>query len=125
MIAMPLIAIILPLAALFFNGSAWSLAMIFVTGWLVTGVFPLCMATVPSESVDTRRIASALGICMGTGELIGGVLAPFIAGYAADIVGLQAPLWMMFVLALGGGLVALGLRETAPRVVHGLSSSYS
>ncbi len=58
------------------------------------------MATVPSESVDARHIASALGICMGTGELLGGVLSPFIAGYAADIVGLQAPLWIMFGLAL-------------------------
>jgi len=116
MILMPLIAIVLPLGALYFSGAVWALAAIFVVGWLVTGVFPLFMATVPSESVDARHIASALGICMGTGELIGGVLSPFVAGYAADRVGLQAPLWIMFALALGGGLVALGLRETAPRV---------
>ena len=117
MILMPLIAIVLPLAAMYFNGSTWSLAAIFVVGWGVTGVFPLFMATVPSESVDPRHVASALGICMGTGELIGGVLSPFAAGYAADIVGLQAPLWIMLGLALAGGLVALGVRETAPRVV--------
>jgi MFS transporter, ACS family, hexuronate transporter len=117
MIAMPLIAVVLPLAAMYFTGPVWSLAGIFVVGWCVTGVFPLFMATVPSESVDSRHIATALGICMGTGELIGGVLSPFIAGYAADLYGLQAPLWIMFALALGGGLVALGLRETAPRVL--------
>ena len=34
-----------------------------------------------------------------------------------DLVGLQAPLWMMFGLALIAGLVALGIRETAPRVL--------
>jgi ACS family hexuronate transporter-like MFS transporter len=118
MIAMPLIAVVLPLAAMYFTGPAWGLAAIFVAGWMVTGVFPLFMATVPSESVDARHIASALGICMGTGELIGGVLAPFLAGYAADIAGLQAPLWIMLALALVAGLVALGLRETAPRVVQ-------
>lgn len=116
MILAPLIAVVLPLGALYFSGPTWMLAGIFVIGWLVTGVFPLFMATVPSESVDPRHIASALGICMGTGELIGGVLSPFVAGLAADRVGLQAPLWIMFALALGGGLVALGLRETAPRL---------
>ena len=116
MILMPLIAIVLPLGAIYFTGPTWALAGIFVVGWLVTGVFPLFMATVPSESVDSRHIASALGICMGTGELIGGVLSPFAAGYAADQVGLQAPLWIMLALTLAGGLVAFGLRETAPRV---------
>jgi len=117
MIAMPVIALVLPVGAMYFTGPVWGLAAIFVTGWLVTGIFPLFMATVPSESVDARHIASALGICMGTGELIGGVLSPFAAGYAADIVGLQAPLWIMFALALCAGVVALGVRETAPRVV--------
>jgi MFS family permease len=116
-IAMPLIAIILPLAALYHTGSTWGLAAIFFCGWAVTGVFPLFMATIPSESVDARHMASALGVCMGAGEIVGGVLSPSIAGYLADVVGLQAPLWMMFGLALVAGLVALGLRETAPRVL--------
>jgi ACS family hexuronate transporter-like MFS transporter len=117
MIAMPLIAVILPLGALYYMGSVWGLAATFVVGWLVTGVLPLFMATVPSESVAAQNIASALGICMGAGELIGGVLSPLIAGYAADVVGLAAPLWIMLGLALLGGLVALGVRETAPRLL--------
>ena len=116
-IVMPLIAIILPLAALYYTGSVWGLAAIFFCGWAVTGIFPLFMATIPSESVDARHMASALGICMGVGEIVGGVLSPSIAGYLADLVGLQAPLWMMFGLALVAGLVALGIRETAPRVL--------
>ncbi len=116
MIAMPLLAIILPAAALYFTGSVWGLASTFFIGWAVTGIFPLFMATVPAESVRAHHVASALGICMGTGEILGGVLSPAIAGYAADRVGLQAPLWMMLGLALVSALVALGLRETAPRV---------
>ena len=116
-IVMPLIAIILPLAALYYTGSVWGLAAIFFCGWAVTGIFPLFMATIPSESVDARHMASALGVCMGVGEIVGGVLSPSIAGYLADQVGLQAPLWMMFGLALVAGLVALGIRETAPRVL--------
>jgi MFS transporter, ACS family, hexuronate transporter len=54
---------------------------------------------------------------MGTGEIVGGVLAPFVAGFAADRAGLAAPLLIMIGLALCAGLLALGLRETAPRVL--------
>ena len=117
MIAMPLIGVILPLGAMYFDGSIWVLAAIFFVGWGLTGIFPLFMATVPSESVDRRHIATVLGVCMGTGEIIGGVLSPSIAGFAADLAGLQAPLWIMLGLAIAGGLLALGLRETAPRIV--------
>ena len=117
MIAMPLIGVILPLGAMYFDGSIWVLAAIFFVGWGLTGIFPLFMATVPSESVDRRHIATVLGVCMGTGEIIGGVLSPSIAGFAADLAGLQAPLWIMLGLAIAGGVLALGLRETAPRVV--------
>ncbi|HEY6455913.1 MAG TPA: MFS transporter [Steroidobacteraceae bacterium] len=117
MIVVPLIAAILPLAALLFTGSAWSLAVIFFIGWSVTGIFPLFMATVPAESVPVRHLASALGICMGTSEIIGGVLSPIIAGSAADRFGLGAPLWMMLGLTTVAVFVALGLRETAPRVI--------
>ncbi len=84
MIAMPLIAVILPLGAMYYDGSVWVLAAIFFVGWGLNGIFPLFMATVPSESVDPRHTATALGLCMGTGEILGGVLSPFIAGYAAD-----------------------------------------
>jgi predicted MFS family arabinose efflux permease len=117
MIATPLIAVILPLGAMYFGGSVWVLAGIFFVGWSVNGIFPLFMATVPSESVDPRHTATVLGICMGTGEIVGGVLAPFVAGFAADRTGLAAPLLIMIGLALCACLLALGLRETAPRVL--------
>ncbi len=117
MIAMPLIGMILPLGAMYFDGSVWVLAAIFFVGWGLNGIFPLFMATVPSESVDRRHIATVLGVCMGTGEIVGGVLSPSIAGYAADLAGLAAPLWIMLGLAVAAGLLALGLRETAPRIL--------
>jgi ACS family hexuronate transporter-like MFS transporter len=117
MIAMPLIGAILPLGAMFFGGSPWGLAVIFFFGWGLNGIFPLFMATVPSESVDPRRTATALGLCMGSGEVLGGVLAPWIAGRWADATSLAAPLWIMLGLTLLAGIVATGLRETAPRIV--------
>jgi predicted MFS family arabinose efflux permease len=117
MVVMPLIGVILPLGAMYFGGSVWALAVIFFVGWGANGTLPLLMATVPSESVDARHTATVMGICMGTGEILGGVLSPSIAGYAADTVGLQAPLWIMLGLTVGAGLLALGLRETAPLVL--------
>jgi predicted MFS family arabinose efflux permease len=117
MVAMPLIGVILPLGAMYYDGSPWVLAAIFFLGWGLVGVFPLFMATVPSESVHREHMATALGLCMGLSEFIGGALSPSIAGYFADQKGLQAPLWIMSGLTIAGGLLALGLRETAPRIL--------
>jgi len=117
MILLPFLGVILPLGAIYYMGSVWVLAAIFFFGWALTGIFPLFMATVPSESVSPALRASALGLCMGTGELIGGVFSPSLAGIAADQTSLRAPLWIMVGLAVVGGLLAFGLRETAPRVL--------
>ena len=115
MIFMPFLGVILPMGALWFDGSIWLLAAIFFFGWGLNGIFPLFMATVPSESVPPHRVATALGLCMGTGEVIGGVLAPSLAGAAADAGGLAMPLWIMLGLTVAAGLLAFSLEETAPR----------
>lgn len=114
MIVLPLFGVILPLGALFYDGPLWSLAAIFFAGWTVIGTFPLFMATIPSETVDPRLTATALGLIMGAGEGVGGVISPALAGYAADVFGLRAPLWIMFALPIVASLLALGLQETAP-----------
>ncbi|MBE3639258.1 MFS transporter [Mangrovicoccus algicola] len=117
MILMPALGLLLPLGALFFDGSLWLLAVFFFIGWGVNGIFPLFMATVPSESVDPRHVATALGLSMGMGEVLGGVLAPSLAGVAADAAGLTAPLWIMAALTVLSFGAALFLRETAPSQV--------
>ncbi len=117
MILLPFIGVILPLAAMWFDGSVWGLAAFFFFGWALNGIFPLFMATVPSESVSGEHIAVVLGLCMGIPEILGGVLAPWLAGRASDHIGHDAPLWIMFGLAILAGLVAFGIRETAPRVL--------
>lgn len=117
MVVVPLIGVILPLGAMFMSGSAWALAVIFFFGWALNGVFPMFMATIPSETVDPRHTATVLGLVMGTGEVFGGVLGPSLAGVAADRFGLDAVLWIMLGLCVAAGLLGLGLRETAPRIV--------
>ncbi|MBK8629357.1 MAG: MFS transporter [Sphingomonadales bacterium] len=116
-IGFSLLGVILPLGAMFFTGSTWVLAAIFFFGWALNGVFPIFMATIPSESVDPRLTASLTGIVMGIGEVLGGVLSPFAAGGLSDIYGRSAVLWMMLGLTLLAALVGIGLRETAPRVL--------
>lgn len=116
-VTVSLLGIILPLGAMYFSGSAWVLAGIFFFGWALNGVFPLFMATIPSESVDPRLTASLTGIVMGIGEVLGGVLSPSIAGALSDAFDRSAVMWMMLALCTAAGLIGLGLRETAPRVL--------
>ncbi|MEJ0025217.1 MAG: MFS transporter [Rhizomicrobium sp.] len=116
MIVASFMGVILPLGAIFFDGPVWILAALFAVGWVLTGLFPLFMGTVPSESVGPHHMATAIAMVMSVGEIVGGVLAPALAGYAADGWGLAAPLWIMIGLCLAGGLLAFGLRETAPAV---------
>jgi MFS transporter, ACS family, hexuronate transporter len=108
------LGVILPLGALYYGGSIWILAAIFFFGWALTGLFPLFMGTIPSESVGVRHMTTAMALVMGVGEVFGGVLSPTLAGWAADRAGLAAPLWIMFGLCLAAGTLALGLSETAP-----------
>jgi ACS family hexuronate transporter-like MFS transporter len=113
----PVLSFILPLGALFYSGPVWGLATIFFIGWSFTGIMPLFMSTVPAESVGAAHMGAALGLCMGGSEILGGVLAPLVSGYAADHMGMVAPLDGLLLFALVGCLAAFGLRETAPLVL--------
>ncbi|HEY5020677.1 MAG TPA: MFS transporter, partial [Steroidobacteraceae bacterium] len=108
------LGVILPLGALFYGGSVWILATLFFFGWALTGTFPLFMGTIPSETVGRAHMTTAIALVMGTGEIFGGVLSPALAGWAADVTGLSAPLWIMVGLCITAGLLALALHETAP-----------
>jgi predicted MFS family arabinose efflux permease len=108
------LGVILPLGALHYHGSIWILAALFFFGWALTGAFPLFMGTIPSESVSTRHMTTAMATIMGLGEVFGGVLAPALAGWAADMAGLAAPMWIMMGLCIAAGVLGLALRETAP-----------
>jgi cyanate permease len=91
--------------------------VIFFFGWGLNGLFPMFMATIPSESVDPRLTATLTGVVMGAGEVLGGVLSPFLAGALADVYGLSAALWLMLLLCILAGICAIGLVESAPRLV--------
>ena len=113
-IVFSLIGVIYPLAVLNYTGSALLLGIVIFIGWSASGVFPLFMATIPSETIPSKYVATSLGLIVGVGEVVGGAFGPPLAGRLADLYGLQAPMYMAMVCALAGGLLAMGLKETAP-----------
>ena len=113
-IVFSLIGVLYPLAVLNYTGSAIVLGIVIFIGWSASGVFPLFMATIPSETIPAKYVATSLGLIVGIGEVIGGTFGPVLAGNLADRYGLQAPMYMAMVCAVAGALLALGLKETAP-----------
>jgi MFS family permease len=108
------ISTILPLSALFSGGPVWQLFALFALGSVISGIFPICMATIPAETVPPRLIATVLGVTMGAAEIIGGVFGPMASGVIADRFGLRATLWVLVTLTIAMALLALALTETAP-----------
>jgi fucose permease len=108
------VGLLVPLAALYYEGSAYALAALVFVGWSASGTFPLFMGTIPSETIPARYVATALGLVMGIGEVLGGVSGPAIAGWAADRYGLRVPILMQAGCAVIGTFLALFLTETAP-----------
>jgi len=116
-----LLGVLVPLAALYWHGSLFLLGALIFIGWAASGTFPLFMGTIPSETIPARYVATSMGLTVGVGEILGGVSAPALAGTAADHFGLTAPLVIQAGCALGGALLALALKETAPRRVTALA----
>jgi predicted MFS family arabinose efflux permease len=109
-----LIGILVPLAAMYWGGSIWVLSALLFVGWLAIGICPLLMATIPSETIPARYVATTAGLVQGFGEITGSSGGAWIAGRAADTFGLPVTMWIMGACALIAGCLALLLKETAP-----------
>ena len=109
--------IVTSLAALYFDGPMWMMGVLLFIGWSGTGAFPIFMGVVPGETVPRAMTASAMGLVVCIGELIGGVSVPTLAGRIADATSLAAPIIVVGVCAFCGGVAALFLKETAPSKV--------
>lgn len=112
-----LIAACCPMALLF-APSPLILGVLMVLTFTGLGCFTLFMSTIPAETVPREVMATALGMIMGVGELIGGFVAPTVAGFAADRFGLSIVMWMSGSGALLAALLSLFLKETAPTVIR-------
>jgi MFS family permease len=113
-IAALILSLITPVAALYFRGPLWGLTALLFIGWIGTGVYALFMAVVPGETLSPRFAATASGLVVFIGEIIGGSCMPAIAGWVADRTTLASTLEIAAVCAVGGVLLSLFLKETAP-----------
>lgn len=70
------------------------------------------MGPIAAETVPFHLMATASGVVIAAGELLGGGLAPILGGQVAERYGiehiLRLPILMMFV----GVLLCIALRET-------------
>lgn len=103
-----------PLGALLVHDAPVLLTVLLFIGGLANGAMPLYAVAIPGESVAPEKLAATIAIILGTGELCGGVLAPVLAGRAADAFGLDAPLWIVAAAVTVAAVLATMLSETAP-----------
>jgi len=75
---------------------------------------PFVLVLIPTESVPSKFAATAIGLATLVGEVVGGAMAPAMAGAAANRYGLAAPLWIASAGAILVLFVALFMKETAP-----------
>lgn len=113
-IAFCFIALATPLGALYLSSNIWLVGIVTCLGWSASGIFPIFMSTIPSETLPVRYLSTSIGVIVGIGEAVGGVLSPIIAGRAGDLYGLDSTMWVMAACAIVSGIVALMITETAP-----------
>ena len=111
------ISLLCPLGALYVTGSVQLMLLVPLATWSLSGTGGFFMGTIPAETVPARFLSTAIGLIVALGVLLGGMLGPPLAGWAADHWGLRTALW----LEAGCGLTILALsfslRETAPQLL--------
>jgi len=121
MIFFCLLGLLTPLGALYGHGPIVIGLLMFV-GWFGAGSFPLFMGVIPPETIPRRYAATAMGLIVCVGEVIGGTAINSLAGVAADRTTLAAPMLMQAACALVGGLLCTLLIETAPVKTRALAA---
>ena len=114
MIGFCLLAALTALGAMYFQGSTAALGALLFAGWLATGTFPLFMGVIPGESMPRRYAATAMGLVVCVGEVLGGSGLVALAGKIADLTQLSTAVLMMAGSGMIGCLLCFFLVETAP-----------
>ena len=122
MITFCLAGVLTPLAVLYFQGPHVVLGVLMFLGWMATGAFPLFMGVIPGETIPRRYAATAMGLVVCVGEVLGGFGLTSLGGAIADATDLTAPILMQVGCALCGGVLCFFLVETAPVKVKDLAA---
>lgn len=115
-----LVALIIELVALCLlpqTGAAPSLlfALLFVATFMNAGAVAITVGPLTSDAVPAHLAASATGIVVGLGEIVGGAIAPALAGALAHHVGITViPTIALVSIIISLMLVVLGVRQARP-----------
>lgn len=114
LVTLAVISTLLPLALLThaLYGALWLLAGILFLTQGGQGISAICIVLVPTESVPRNLAATSIGFTTMFGEVIGGFLAPLVAGGLAQRHGLGVPLWMAAAGTMVVFLAALAMRRS-------------
>jgi MFS family permease len=91
--------------------------LIFIISCTNAGAVVITVGPLTAESVPHSLISTATGVVVGLGEIVGGGIAPAIAGAVAQAHGIQTILYIGTGGIVAGFFVALAMRETLPRRV--------
>lgn len=87
-------------------------ALMFVVTFLNAGVVAITIGPLTNESVPPHLAATATGIVVGLGEVVGGAVAPAISGAVAQQMGISYVLHIAMGTIVVGFFIALfGIRE--------------
>jgi MFS family permease len=89
--------------------------LLFVAAMFNFGALAILAGPIPAEAAPAGLVASAAGLVIGAGEIFGGGIANHIAGSIAQNSGIQYTLYFALGGQIAGLVLALFLRETAPR----------
>jgi MFS family permease len=118
MITFCLLGVITPLTVLYFDGPLIVMGALMFVGWMGCGAFPLFMGVIPGETLSRRYAATAMGLVVCVGEVIGGFGLTSLSGKVADLTSIENALFMQIGCAIVGGLLGFALIETAPAKVR-------
>lgn len=97
------------------GAAPWPLfAALFSISFFTNSMICLNVGPLTSEAVPAALTATATGVVVGTGELLGGGLAPGLAGYVAKHFGLGHAIELALLGLALGFVTACFLRETRP-----------
>jgi predicted MFS family arabinose efflux permease len=114
MIGFCLVGALTALGAVYYQGSTVVLGTLLFAGWLATGTFPLFMGVIPGESMPRKYAATAMGLVVCVGEILGGSGLVALAGKMADLTQLSTAVLMMAGSGAIGCVLCFFLVETAP-----------
>jgi len=113
----------------FAHTGASSLTLLFVllfgAAWFNFGALAVIAGPLAAEAAPVGQIAMVAGMVIGAGEIFGGGVAPSIAGAIAQNYGLQYILYFALAGQLLGLLLAVFLKETAPRKMSAAEAAVS